>query len=82
MQKTGGTSGNGIGSGKAKEAAVEEVTVEHGFHFGVGVTVDLLDDEDLEHEEGIVGGTADWRGVEFSQDLFERFPIDEAVNLG
>ena len=78
----GGVVGDGICGGKTEEAAVEEVAVEHGFHFGVGVAVDLLDDEDFEHEEGVIGWTADWRGVEFGQALFEWFPIDEAVNLG
>ena len=73
---------DGVGGGKPQEAAVEEVAVEHDFHFGVGVTVDLLDDEDFEHEGGVVGRTADRRGVEFGEDFFEGFPIDEAVNLG
>ncbi len=72
----GGVVGDGVCGGKTEEAAVEEVAVEHGFHFGVGVSVDLLDDEDFEHEEGVIDWTADWGGVKFSQDLFEWFSIE------
>ena len=35
---------DGVNSGEAKEAAVEEVTFEHEFHFGVRMAVDLLDE--------------------------------------
>ena len=78
----GGVVGNGIGSGEAEESAVEEVAVEHDFHFGVGVAVDLLDDEDFEHEEGIVGRASHGGGMEFGEDFFERFPVDEAIDYG
>ena len=69
-----------IDSGEAEEAAVEEVAMEHGFHFRVGVAIDLLDDEDFEHEDGVVGLAAEFRGVEFSENSFERFPMDEFIN--
>ena len=48
-----GVVGDRIKGGEAEEAAVEEVTVEHDFHFRVGVAINLLDDEDFEHEEGL-----------------------------
>ena len=41
--------GDGIGSRKSKKTTVEEVAVEHDFHFSVRVTVDLLNDENFEH---------------------------------
>lgn len=44
-----------IGSGKAEEAVVEEVAMEHDFHFGVRVVVDLLDDEDFERGDRVIG---------------------------
>ena len=77
----GGVVGDGIGSGEAEEAAVEEVAVEHGFHFGVGVAVYLLDDEDFEHEEGIIGWAPHGGRMEFGEDTFEGFPVDEAINI-
>lgn len=77
----GGVIGNRIGRGKAEEAAVEEVAVEHDFHFWIGVAVDLLDYEDLEHEKGIIGWASYRRGMEFREDAFEGFPVDEAIEF-
>ncbi len=54
----GGMVRNRINSGEAEEAAVEEVPLEHEFHFGVGMAVDLLNDEDLDADL-----TADFGGV-------------------
>jgi len=71
---------NGVNSGKAEETAVEEVALEHELHFGVGVAVDLLDDKDFEHEDGVIGFTADFGRVEGGQDFFEGFPMDELIN--
>jgi len=76
----GGIIGDRINSRKAKEAAVEEVPFEHEFHFGVGMAVDLLDDEDFEHHNGIVGFTANLGGMQRTKDLLERFPIDEFID--
>lgn len=45
---------DGVNSGKSKEAAIEEVTLEHEFHFGVRMAVDLLDDKDFEHHDGVI----------------------------
>jgi len=53
---------------------------EHEFHFGVGMAVNLLDDEDFEHHDGIVGFTANLGGVQRTKDLLERFPIDEFID--
>ena len=55
---------DGVNGGKTEEAAVEEVTFEHGFHFKVGVAVDLLDDKNFEHHDGVVSPVADTSGVE------------------
>jgi hypothetical protein len=71
---------DGVKSREAEEAAVEEVTFEHEFHFGVGVAVDLLDDKDFEHEDGVIGFAADLSGVDGGQDIFERIPIDELID--
>jgi hypothetical protein len=71
---------DGIEGGEAEEAVVEEVSFEHEFHFEVGMAVDLLDDENLEHHDGVIGLTADTREMEGGEDLFERFPIDEFID--
>ena len=71
---------DGIDGRKTEEAAVEEVTFEHGFHFGVGMAVDLLDDKDLEHHDGIVSPAADTGRMKGGEDFFERFPIDEFID--
>ena len=63
---------DGIKGGEAEEAAVEEVTFEHGFHFGVGVAVDLLDDKDLEHHDGVVSSAADTGGMKGGEDFFRK----------
>ena len=43
--------------------------------------VDLLDDEDFEHEEGVIGRATHGRRVEFGQDEFEGFPVDDAIKV-
>jgi len=77
----GGVIGDGVRKGETEEAAVEEVAVEHNFDFGIGVFVDLLDDEDFEHEEGVIGRATHGRRVEFGQDEFEGFPVDDAIKV-
>jgi len=72
---------HGVYGRKGEEAAVEEVTFEHEFHFGVGVSVDLLDDEDFDHHDRVIGFTADVSGVKGAEDFFESFPIDELVDF-
>jgi len=64
-----GIVGDRINSGEAKEAAVEEVSFEHEFHFGVGMVINLLDDEDFEHHNGIVGFAANLGGVQGTKNL-------------
>ena len=44
------------------------------------MTIDLLNDEDFEHEDGVVGLAAEFRGVELGEDVFEGFPMDEFIN--
>ena len=51
------------------------------FEFGVGVAIDLLDDEGFEQEEGVIGWASGGGGMEFSEDFFEGFPVDKAVKL-
>ena len=72
---------NRIRGGEAEESAVEEVAFEHKFDFGVGMAVDLLDDEDFEHHDGVIGLTAYPSGVESSKDFLKRVPIDEMNNF-
>jgi len=43
------------------------------------VAVDLLDDRDLEHHDGVVNSATDTSGMEGGEDFFERFPIDEFI---
>ncbi len=44
------------------------------------MAIDLLDDKDFEHKDGVIGLASDFRGVEFTEDRFERFPVDEFIN--
>ena len=44
------------------------------------MAVDLLDDKDFEHHDGVVGFTADLGGVQGTKNLLERFPIDEFID--
>jgi len=73
--------GDRVNSGEAKEAAVEEVSFEHEFHFEVGMPINLLDDEDFEHHNGIVGFTADFawdaENKGFAQKVYEVFTYGE-----
>jgi len=39
-----------------------------------------VDSPDFEHEDGVVGLAAEFRGVELGEDVFEGFPIDEFIN--
>ena len=41
--------------------------------------IDFLDDEDIEHQEEIVGLTAYPSGVKDIQDLFEKFSSEEPL---
>ena len=59
---------------------VEEVSLEHEFHFRVGMAINLLDDEDFEHHNGVVGFTANLGGMQRTKDLLEGFPIDEFID--
>ncbi len=47
---------------------------------GVGVAVDLLDDEDFEHKDGIIGFAADFGRMEGGKDLFEGMPINKLID--
>ncbi|MDQ7033069.1 MAG: hypothetical protein Q9M37_10220 [Desulfonauticus sp.] len=38
------------------------------------MTIDLLDDEDFEHEDGVIGFTANFGGVKLSEDFFQKEP--------
>jgi len=60
---------HGINGREADETAVEEVPLEYKFHFGVGMAINLLDDEDFEHHDGIVGFTANLSGVQRAKDF-------------
>ena len=71
---------HGVNGREAEETAVEEVAFELEFYFGVGVAVDLLDDEDFEHHDGVIGFTTDLSGVQRSQDFLEGMPIDELID--
>jgi len=77
----GGMVGNGIVSRKAKKTTVEEVAVKHDFHFSVRVAVDLLDDENFEHKEGIIGRATHRGRMKFGEDTFEGFPVDKAIKI-
>ena len=44
------------------------------------MAIDLLDDEDFKHHNGIVGLAADFGGMEGGKDLFEKLPVDEFIN--
>jgi len=42
--------------------------------------INLLDDEDFEHHNGIVGFTAELGGMQRTKDLLEKSPIDEFID--
>ncbi|MDQ7032251.1 MAG: hypothetical protein Q9M37_05990, partial [Desulfonauticus sp.] len=72
---------NGITGREAEETAIEEVSFEHEFYLGVRMAIDLLDDEDFEHEYGVIGFTADLSGMELAEDFFKRSPVNEFIDV-
>ena len=52
----------------------------YGFDVSSSLISDLLDDEDFEHHNGIIGLAADFGRMEGGKDLFKRLPVDEFIN--
>ena len=66
---------------EAKKTTVEEVAFEHKLHLRVGVAIDLLNDEDLEHKDRVVGPASNLSWMKRGKDLLKAPPVNESGDL-
>jgi len=66
---------------EAKKTTVEEVDFERKLHFRVGVAIDLLNDEDLEHKDRVVDPASNLSWMKRGKDLLKAPPVNESGDL-
>ena len=70
-----------ISGRETKKTPVKEVALEHKLHLRVGVAIHLLNDEDLEHKDRVVGPASNLSWMKRGKDLLKAPPINESGDL-